>query len=177
MSISPADERIVPHVIVAPRVSTCNCGRRAPARFAPRPRIFSESGLCPPVDSRARASLQRSGDLSGGAPAVCARAGGGLVGPRCLSGPAPSRRVRASWGRLVGPWRLSAHRRSQPAGRCSAGPPARERFRAVFTSATCVNACGKLPTRRRAIGSYCSDKSPTSFRSASRRSNSSRASA
>ena len=40
--------------------------------------------------------------------------------------------------------------------RCSAGFSAWLRLNAVLTSATCVKACGKLPTRRPARGSYSS---------------------
>ena len=35
---------------------------------------------------------------------------------------------------------------SMPPLRCSPGPPRRDRLRAVLISATCVNACGKLPS-------------------------------
>src|SRR5262249_62094271 len=52
----------------------------------------------------------------------------------------------------------------QPSLRCSAGPPRRERLDAVLISPTCENACGKLPRRRRAPGSYSSDRRPTSLR-------------
>jgi len=40
----------------------------------------------------------------------------------------------------------------------------------VLISATWVKACGKFPASRRRTGSYCSDRSPTSFRRARRRS-------
>ena len=47
---------------------------------------------------------------------------------------------------------------------------------AVFTSARCVNACGKLPSWRPVRGSYSSASRPTSLRMSRSRSNSSRAS-
>lgn len=52
----------------------------------------------------------------------------------------------------------------------------RSSFKAVFTKATCENACGKLPTSRFALKSYSSDNNPTSFRNFISFSNSSLAS-
>ena len=57
--------------------------------------------------------------------------------------------------------------------RCSAGPPWRARFRAVLMRLMWLIAWGKFPSSRRAAGSYSSDRSPTSLRSARSRSNSS----
>ena len=57
------------------------------------------------------------------------------------------------------------------AARACAGFAACVRFRAVVASAICEKACGKLPSWRRATGSYYSASSPTSLRRAKRRSN------
>src|SRR5262249_36997153 len=54
--------------------------------------------------------------------------------------------------------------------------PAPESAFALEMSARWVNACGKLPISRLLTGSYSSEKSPRSFRSASSRSKSSSAS-
>ena len=56
--------------------------------------------------------------------------------------------------------------------RCSAGFSARVRLNAVLISATCENACGKLPRWRFARGSYSSLNSPTSLARPTRRLNS-----
>lgn len=61
-------------------------------------------------------------------------------------------------------------------GRSSLGPPARSKFRAVLISPIWEKACGKLPKNRRVDGSYCSEGSPTPFRTARTRSKISRAS-
>ena len=74
----------------------------------------------------------------------------------------------------VGPRR--APRRPTPA---PLGGPDRRRARGsgpCRSSDTWLNACGKFPTSRRATGSYSSASSPTSLRTPSTRSNSSRAS-
>jgi len=60
--------------------------------------------------------------------------------------------------------------------RSCAGPSARVRFSAVFTSDTWEKACGKLPTRRFVRGSYSSERSPTSLQSPVSRWNSASAS-
>src|SRR5262249_8944655 len=60
--------------------------------------------------------------------------------------------------------------------RCCAGPTSC-RLNAVPMSARWENACGKLPSCRRAVGSYSSASRPTSLRSESRRSKRARASA
>ncbi|TML58572.1 MAG: cytochrome b, partial [Actinobacteria bacterium] len=60
--------------------------------------------------------------------------------------------------------------------RCLIGAASRPRLWAVLTSATCENACGKLPTRRPAFVSYSSDRRPTSLRRPSNRWNSASAS-
>src|SRR5262249_19625550 len=65
---------------------------------------------------------------------------------------------------------------AQPFGRSAAGPCSHDRLHAVLTSPTWENACGKLPTSRRARGSYSSDSRPTSLHRPTSRSNSRRAS-
>ena len=64
------------------------------------------------------------------------------------------------------------------AGGAGASAPVRggDRLYAELTRPTCVNACGKFPSRRFAAGSYSSESSPRSLRHASSRSNSARAS-
>src|SRR5215467_4164806 len=60
--------------------------------------------------------------------------------------------------------------------RCSHGFSARSILCAVLTSAMWEKACGKLPSRRWASGSYSSDSRPTSLRNRNSRSNNFRAS-
>ena len=79
-----------------------------------------------------------------------------------LAGIESSHRFRVVRGRGYG----TTERRP---GRSAAGPPARERLRAVLTSDTCVKAWGKLPSRRRVSGSYSSDSRPRSLRRPSSR--------
>src|ERR1019366_2912684 len=103
----------------------------------------------------------------------------GHASPKRTCRAASASRVR---NRLGGHAAQNKANRSSPASgalapdRCSAGFAARARLYAELIKAICENACGKLPTRRFAAGSYSSDKRPRSLRSASNRSNKSRAS-
>ncbi len=80
----------------------------------------------------------RYGRLIAGARRAVGDCAGGLA-----SKDSPRRVVKLRWrsdgvrGRRFG---------ARSAARCSAGPWARVRLKAVLTSATCENACGKFPT-------------------------------